>query len=268
MHNLGYGYRKISKELSLSETAILRYLRELNVSSEIKASRKYPIKHEDFFESIDSERKAYWLGFIYADGSIYGNCLSIHLKDTEENVNLLNRFQEDLGSCYKIEHGIQDSWGTLTKYCKLSVNSSKIVKDLKDKGCIRKKSLVLIYPTEHQVPLEMQRHFIRGYFDGDGSITQNGKFIQIAGTKEFLEGIREFLGVLSQPKHDKRHLDKNVYRLAFGGALQVLRIKDIFYEGATIWLQRKKDRFDLLSKQYNEEIIKERRKYSSLTYQE
>lgn len=51
-----------------------------------------------------------------------------------------------------------------------SLRSQKTVDDLKQLGCIERKSLILKFPTEEQVPFDLLHHFIRGYFDGDGSI--------------------------------------------------------------------------------------------------
>ena len=55
--------------------------------------------------------------------------------------------------------------------CRILLTSEKTVNDLIDKGCFRNKTKILKFPTEDQVPKHLIHHFIRGYIDGDGSIS-------------------------------------------------------------------------------------------------
>ena len=72
----------------------------------------------------------------------------------------------------------------------MSFRSQKCKADLIKQGCVPKKSLILTYPTTEQVPKELTRHFIRGYFDGDGWFTNTPNSFQVGwiGTKEFISG--------------------------------------------------------------------------------
>lgn len=74
------GYKTIQKELNLpySTIVVLRFLKENNLMDKNRVSRKYKFD-ENFFENIDTEEKAYWLGFIYADGAVFKRTLSIRL---------------------------------------------------------------------------------------------------------------------------------------------------------------------------------------------
>lgn len=45
--------------------------------------------------------------------------------------------------------------------------------DLSKHGCVPNKSLILKFPTT--LPNELVNDFIRGYFDGDGSVYINNK---------------------------------------------------------------------------------------------
>ena len=81
-----------------------------------------------------------------------------------------------------------------------NIRDKKMVDDLNKLGCVNNKSLILTFPSEDQVPVKYLSHFIRGYFDGDGSLhfTQSGKAknpnykINFLGTENLLIGIRKF----------------------------------------------------------------------------
>ena len=62
------------------------------------------------------------------------------------------------------------------KYYQLSLRSKIICEDLKKLGCLQKKSKILVFPTESQVPKNLIHHFIRGYFDGDGSVWEGKRY--------------------------------------------------------------------------------------------
>ena len=144
------------------------------------------------FEKIDTEEKAYWLGFLYADGSVGSKEDKIELGLAEKDLKHIEKFKTFMNINNKI------SYREKTKSYRMSFRSAKCKQDLIDKGCIPKKSLILDFPNENQVPKELQRHFIRGYFDGDGSIStpknsygprKNGRTISFIGTQDFLQSI-------------------------------------------------------------------------------
>ncbi|MDU0321145.1 LAGLIDADG family homing endonuclease, partial [Clostridium butyricum] len=97
------------------------------------------------------------------------------------------------------------------------------------------------------------RHFIRGYFDGDGSLvlSKNSINFKICGTKEFLEKLREvfnscskysFKNVLFKRKKD----NKNNYYLSFGGRYKTLSVMNYLYDKSEVYLDRKYKKFILL----------------------
>jgi hypothetical protein len=116
----------------------------------------------DIFQNIDTEEKAYWLGFLYADGCVHSQENKIELGLAEKDYEHLNKFRNFLQIKNKIAY--RDS----TKSYRLSFRSKKSKQDLIALGYIPCKSLLLHFPNSQQVPDYLIKHFIRGYFDGDG----------------------------------------------------------------------------------------------------
>lgn len=143
--------------------------------------------NEDYFEAIDDSKKAYFLGLLYADGNIYLKRKRVQICLCNEDSYILAEFGKALGydGIFYSDRG---------RYTSLSLDSEKLSSDLIRLGCTPRKSLTLKFPSEDQVPEYLLSHFIRGYFDGDGSIyfrerTSNFKQISLTSTEEFLKGI-------------------------------------------------------------------------------
>ena len=139
------------------------------------------------FEKIDTEEKAYWLGFLYADGCVGSKEDKIELGLAEKDLKHIEKFRDFMGINNKI------SYRKDTKSYRISFRSQKCKLDLINKGCVPKKSLILTFPNEEQVPSNLLRHFIRGYFDGDGwfSNTSNCFQVGLIGTESFINGFLE-----------------------------------------------------------------------------
>lgn len=194
----------------------------------------YP-RNSNYFQTIDSPDKAYWLGFLYADGYIgKGSVIRINLSSKDEEH--LKKFLGAIGaSNSKIHHSEKIIQNKVFYQSYISLRDKKMCEDLEDKGCINKKSFILTFPTE-KVPENLYSHFIRGYFDGDGSIhfTQCGQAkkpnyrISFCGTKDMLEHIRAILS------KDKLSLEKrnNIYSLSINGNKQLEKILSFIYEGS------------------------------------
>lgn len=125
-----------------------------------------------------------------------------------------------------------------------------------------KKSLILKFPEEDIVSKELQSHFIRGYFDGDGSLLHSktskksvGCYetfcFSFVGTKEFLEGVQKVLNINNKIFHDSRKdLEINTWVLNIRGNRQAIEVGKFLYENATIYLPRKHKIFQTLLNNY------------------
>ena len=214
--------------------------------------------NDDYFEKIDTEDKAYWLGFLYADGCIdkVRGCTILDLSIIDYAHLLL--FKESIGSSHKI-YFHQDKKGH--EYVRLHINSKKMVNDLIDKGCVPAKTFTLKFPKEDHVPKELIPHFIRGYFDGDGCIYAKYKkpknrpnmFLDtefnILGTKELLEIMAVYLPIDNITVNKK--WGNKIFGIRIYNKISILEIMDYLYKDSSFYLQRKYENF-LLIKNYVE----------------
>ena len=246
--------REIEQKFQVTRATVSKFLEKKQIkTTKGNHYRKYFHK-EDFFEEIDSEEKAYWLGFMFADGYItekrqgYGqDMFGITLKIDDETH--LIKFKNSISSTNPINYDYSKiKMGA--PQCKILMTSQKTVDDLISHGCVKHKSLILKPPIG--VSDQLLRHFIRGYFDGDGSIvkthTPGRNFItneycysvNIVGTKEMCEWLQEFFSMGSVTKEQRRG---NSYYYSLGGRLQLQKFYHLLYDEATIYLDRKYDRF-------------------------
>ena len=188
------------------------------------------------FEIIDTEEKAYWLGFLYADGSVGSKEDKIELGLAKKDLKHIEKFRDFMNITNKI------SYREKTKSYRMSFRSAKCKQDLIDKGCIPKKSLILDFPNENQVPKHLIRHFIRGYFDGDGWFTNTESCFQIGiiGTENFING---FLNSIENTNKDNKifdvHRKNGAKRYVFGAYDDVLNFLNWIYKDSNIYLERK-----------------------------
>lgn len=160
--------------------------------------------NQHVFDVIDTEEKAYWLGFIFADGYVsstnYTFELSLSIKD-KKHLEKFNSFMEYNGNNVKINNSKCNE--KTYKRCRWSITNKHLWNTLNKYGCIPKKSLKITFPDKTIFSDEsLIRHFIRGYFDGDGCISRNistsnknkiaSLVITILGTEEFLMSILDY----------------------------------------------------------------------------
>ena len=186
---------------------------------------RYPV-NENYFSVIDSNEKAYWLGMMYSDGNIIkGNKgIQLQLKDKAH----LEKFKEALGAKnHKITESLDNRWSKKCYYYHFSVKSKKLANDLNNLGCTPNKSLTLEKIPD--IPEEFILDFVRGYFDGDGSIhqTTSGYRISFVGTQKFLREIQNILQVNTKISNQGTGM---AYVFQVMGNKQLLRILDSLYK--------------------------------------
>lgn len=213
-----------------------------HISTSVKETEmKYNIdKH--LMDRIDTEEKAYWLGFFYADAYNNEKLGRVVIELQEQDKDHLYKCASFFGRPREPFRQSKNK-GKYIAY-RLELNSKHLTRILANKGCPRNKSFSINFP---HIPKKLVRHFVRGYFDGDGCIYihQDQLGIMIISTKEMVEHIVHLLndlGIKGHISHPERYTD-NTHRLDFGGSRQVKKFCDWIYEGANIYLDRKHELF-------------------------
>ena len=246
---------KIAKLFSVSSPTIQKVLREKGCIRKVGKSNIKYTQDNDFFKIIDTEEKAYWLGFIYADGYITKrNELRINLSADDEDH--LHKFYNAIKSNREIKYTQKKMNGNIYKQAYAYIASGDFVKHLISKGCTNNKSLTLKFPISDILPEKLVNHFVRGYFDGDGSIhvskvnnTGHKNYrLSFVGTEDMLNNIKNILNC----SHLKLEDRGSFYCLQINGNIQVLKILDEFiYRDANIYLDRKYKKYLELKAMYS-----------------
>lgn len=202
-----------------------------------------------YFKEINTEAKAYILGFIYADGNIdtnnnQPNRLRLTLKASDRDI--LEKIASELNYSGQIVEKYTTSHGNPYKICNLNLNSVELVTDLIHLGVTPNKTFKIDFPSYNQVPKHLIRHFIRGYFDGDGSIYHLNNLSRksdiriglVSGSKEFLYKLIDELSLeLSITKAGVRNRKRDLQFTKSGN--QAFTILDYMYDKSNIYLDRK-----------------------------
>lgn len=182
--NEGMNISQIAKKFNVDRGTISYWCKKLSLSIEkqIGQKRKYSL-NTDFFKKIDSEEKAYILGFIMADGYIESNGRSLAIKLDKKDIDILEKIKKCLNSDAPI--GFREDG----RYRILSICSKEIVTDLQKLSVVINKTSTLTFPVLNS---NLYSHFLRGYFDGDGHIGKR-QCALIVGSLGFLNDLLVFL---------------------------------------------------------------------------
>ena len=259
LYREGMSSRQIAKRVNASKVYVLGLIPK----EEKRTKTSYNIYscNYQFFENIDSEAKAYFLGLFYADGYNGQSKGTVKLGFAEKDKELLYKFLEVIESNHPIK--TQERGGNVQTYYKVDITSKVLSNDLAKHGCVQAKSLIL--ETIPNIPEELYRHFIRGHFDGDGSVfySKSGLkerlLVNWTGNKPFLESVRDYLikvldihknsVVLSTPEVNL------IGNLRYSNETAT-KIHDWLYADCQYYLERKKNAPKLI-KETNLEIAKE-----------
>jgi hypothetical protein len=163
LFNNGMSLTKIAKELHVDRICLTQRLKKRGIIVIRDNARKYTVDNA-FFNNIDTENKAYWLGFLYADGSLasgYGRyVIDVGLSSKDENH--LQKFLNDLKSdypIYKRNIKLNNKFHPSSRVC---IFSKQLHQSLIKYGCIPAKTYDLHIP---KLQNQLMKHFIRGIFD-------------------------------------------------------------------------------------------------------
>lgn len=255
LYQAGINIRQLSRRFNLERQSIRTLLQRHNITIiHYSSPRKYSC-NDTFFDQLN-EYSCYWMGFLGADGAIFKNSekfgklrLTLGIKD----INHLKQFKEHLSSNAPIVRYIRKI--DLKEYAYIDINSIHIVNTLIHYTITPKKTFTIQWPNH--IPNELLRHYLRGYFDGDGywnvstvkrklKYTTGSQLIlrfTLPGNITFLTALQQYLIDECQLEPVKLTAIKNrnqqIAYLGYSGRKQVNRIFALMYKNANIYLERK-----------------------------
>lgn len=251
-------FKSIAKKHGVSQKCIGSVNKRNNIPKRIRQGGRIAIDY-NYFNNIDTagcrrrscRDKAYFLGFITADGHIRYNpekytsgFLQITLAN--EDIEVLKKFKEFINSDHKISIfknplNVKNPEGI---YCKFYAGCKKICLDLIKYGVGPEKSNKLSLP---EISDELMCHYIRGVFDGDGCFyikdIHDIEFNICSSVEHYMCSLQEYL-INKLSFKSKTKLTGNVnsdkyFCMRYGGSLQVKKFYDYIYGSGGPWLTRK-----------------------------
>ncbi len=250
MYKNNSGMREIVNATGISRSKISSLLKILDinvVSGGYHRGFENKINH-NYFDTIDTEKKAYWLGFLFADGYNNENFYQIELTLKKEDKYMLMKLKNDLDTIYEIRDRTVNAFDNQYECSRLTVYSKQISESLSKLGCTKAKTFDIKFPD--YLSTDLIHHFMRGYFDGDGciSLSKDSYKFSINGTRLFLDKFAEILHENTNITHNNSWgMDGKAHRWEKGGRLNILKIYEFLYKDSTIYLERKRNKFLSLS---------------------
>ncbi len=153
LYELGVSAKVLGFKYHIDKRRVQKWAKERGNLRSLSDSHRVTYFNQHSFDVIDIPAKAYWLGFFYADA---------YNADLQKLAKLVELPIE------KVEFGA-DSEGYET--CKIALYSKHFCTKMTELGCMRAKSFKIEFPK--WLDKNLYSHFVRGMFDGDGSLKVN-----------------------------------------------------------------------------------------------
>ena len=236
---------KLAKEIKIDK----EHLREILKRNNSYENRYVRNVNSDFFEKIDTEEKAYWLGFISADGHIGKNRNSIKISLSIKDINHIKKFKKSIESEHKILIRKSKAFNGVFESAELVINNKKMHADLQKLGL---KNLKINHSLPKDVPDNLIRHYLRGLYDGDGwfTLTSKSRELGIGTNKPILNFLNQQIVKFLKLKSRTIKEYKSIFRYRVACKEDIKKILDWFYEDATVYLDRKYEKYKEFSRLY------------------
>lgn len=248
-----YQEGKTAKEISVLlgfkyHQPVYNYFRKKGWERKGKSGKRTYKVNKDFFKCINTEEKAYVLGFICADGHIEKDRLVITVSIKDKDI--LEKIKHALNSEHiikeiKRKNPYQNTDRKELMLVELQINSVDLVAPLFNMGLNTNKTYTLDGSILKFIPKYLMRDFLRGYFDGDGNVFFGTRYssgykynINICGNEDFL--LKSFQVYF--PSNNKLYKDlysKNCYVWKISQKDKVKDFMYYLYYNSSIFLQRK-----------------------------
>ena len=244
-NNIRYDY--IAKELHMDKETVKNIIEKYGngIRNKSDAFQYYNI-NQHFFDEIDTPVKAYILGLLYTDGNRNKrkDHYQIVLKLQDRDVDILFKIKKamEYERPLKFIEESKNNPNFRNQYA-LIIDNKQIATSLEKWGIIPNKTKTLVFPNF--LPKELISHFIRGCWDGDGTISHNLKNQQAGfiGTYDMCSKIKEIaqdeLGVHFSITKTKSLTMDNLYTISIKGRKQLKEFLDYLYKDSSIYFDRK-----------------------------
>lgn len=248
---------QLAEQNGCSAFAIQKSFKRLNlaVRNAADSKRKNTI-NKLFFNVIDTEEKAYFLGLLFADGSNLEKKSKIRIGLLNQDIDILKKFSNII---YGKE--ILYNFPSCQNMTYMVISSKEISQDLARHGCVQNKTFLIEMPKLAQ---PLVSHFVRGYYDGDGSLSysqnKNGYkkfYCSITSTKELLNSFQTILkniGVNSKFSKRWKERNNNIVTLNIYGNRQIDKFLTWLYKDSSTFLYRKFFKYKELSRMFENQI--------------
>lgn len=258
----GVSAKQLGIKFSMSKGKIQQWAEAKGILRDKNQSHRFTNFNQHIFDIIDTEEKAYWLGFFYADAY---NC------DLTNTVNLALQ-SRDIGHLQKLAIYLNLPTEKITtskggdneqyEHCSLKMYSKHLSETLTLLGCPRAKSFIIKYPL--WLNSELNRHFIRGMFDGDRCITLRKKQKEwkwsLVSTMECCQSIQNIIKDTINVNINFESIsntNNNTFCMETSGNEKILKIMDWLYKDSNVYLDRKHSKYlELIDQQNNRKFLK------------
>jgi len=247
LYNQGLSINKISDKYNISANSVYEYLKRKNIIFRSKNDKIYKkcYLNENYFENINTEDKAYHLGLFYAEGNIYHNGKTGHITIGLTDLGIMETFHKFMNTNIPLKtrkiKGMKD-------FYLMNFVNNKMYNDLYNLGVRPNKSKL-----EFGLPIinkNLYRHFIRGFFDGDGSImksvnTKTNSYTMrfaLCGNYIFLNDIKHILPI----ETNKLYKHINIYSLIVSKFKNIEVLYRWLYFNSNIYGKRKYNLWNVL----------------------
>lgn len=213
--------------------------------------RPYDLDSEAF-NDLSQEAPAYWLGFLYADGSVARTNITVAL--SRKDGGHIGRFLGFLKCDKRPGERLHTSGdGKRHPVTYIGLSDDVLAERLTDLGITAGRPL----DTLHMVPDGSRSHFLRGWFDGDGSVLITPR-IDFAGPPTIVKSASEiFIREAGANRVKVRTTSTGkMSSVTYKGVHRCAGIVEYLYRDATIWLPRKRDRIDAWPKAVRAQAIR------------
>lgn len=250
---------EVARQTGYPRTNITRYAKKYNLYTPKNRSPKIKVK-KDYFKKINTSDKAYFLGFIMADGYMYKRTdtlyrFGIKVKSTDDNIikKFCNYINYPLD---KITYRDQERNGNISKVVEIQINDQDFCNYLINLGVVPKKSGKEIMPNCNGYEID----FIRGFIDGDGWVyrhlcaTGQDRFV-IGCCSTSLEILNSIKTYIKESLDIDMHISeqKGVYKCENASKYKVFKLLNRIYYDNCLSLDRKNNLAQEIKKEiYNE----------------